>query len=69
VGVGWGELKILGKCIWDGNISTYLEELNVSYVHCFELAQERAVCISSVELDCYNATTERYVCMVQRRQA
>jgi len=34
----------------------YLDELNIGYVHCFELAEERAVCISSVEPDCCNAT-------------
>lgn len=48
-------LKILGKCIWDCNNSMYLDELNISDVHCFESAQ-RAVCISSVEPDCCNAT-------------
>jgi len=49
-------LKILGKCIWDCNNSINLDELNINYVHCFESAQEKAVCISSVEPDCCNAT-------------
>jgi hypothetical protein len=34
----------------------YLDELSISYVQCFELAEERAVCISGVEPDCCNAT-------------